>query len=540
MKKFVAGIICFALFATPLSASAGAKDSLKANSASKPNILLIMVDDMGFSDIGPYGSEVQTPNLDTLADEGMRFNNFHNTAKCFPTRAALMTGQYAQRVGMSESNLYFKNYVTFGDVLRSAGYKTLMVGKHHALDNPYDMGFDHYWGMRDGAANHFNPGVQRPGEPAPAHKPNKVRVFCFDAKCMSPWTPDSKTYYSTDTFTDWAIELLGRHESEDDDQPFFMYLAYTAPHDPIQAWPKDIAKYEGNYDVGYEAIAKARYERQLEIGIINKDTHPRSEPMHQSWDELSTKEKADQARVMAVYSAMIDSIDQNLGRIFAHLEETGELDNTLIMFLADNGASAEGNDVGDGEIGAIDRYSATGGHWANVSNVPFKAYKNSSFEGGTNTPFIVKWPGVVPAGGAVNKTSAHLVDIMSTLVDISGAAYPESSRGEVVGDMDGISLLPAFKNGTIERDKPIFFEWQNGKAVIDGKWKLVIQTYRPKDKESGLWDFSSQDWELYDLSTDSTEINNLATSNPEKLAEMIEKYNTWWAGVEPGIVYVKK
>ena len=272
--------------------------------------------------------------------------------------------------------------------------------------------------------------IPRPGEPAPAHKPNKVRVFCFDAKCVAPWTPDSKAYYSTDTFTDWAIDLLGRHEAENDEQPFLMYLSYTAPHDPIQAWPKDIAKYEGKYDVGYEAIARARYERQLELGIVDKDTHRRSGPMHRPWDELSIEEKAEQARLMAVYAAMIDSIDQNLGRLFNYLEETGELDNTLVMFLADNGASAETNDYGDGEIGAIDRYSAVGGHWANVSNVPFKAYKNSSFEGGTNTPFIVRWPGVVPAGGEVNRTPAHLVDIMATLVDITGADYPETSRGE--------------------------------------------------------------------------------------------------------------
>ncbi len=544
MKKILIGISSLALLATACSESvdvvASVESAPEVEAVSRPNILLVMVDDMGFSDIGPYGSEVSTPTLDRLADEGMRFNNFHNTAKCFPTRAALMTGQFAQRVGMSESNLHFKNYATFGDVLKTAGYKTLMVGKHHALDNPYDMGFDHYWGMRDGAANHFNPGYQRPGEAAPAHKPNKVRVFCFDAKCVAPFTPDSKDYFSTDTFTDWAIDLLGRHEDENDEQPFFLYLSYTAPHDPIQAWPKDIAKYDGKYDEGYEAIAKARYERQLELGIIDAETHTRSEPMHRPWDELSAQDKADQARVMAVYSAMIDNVDQNLGRITDYLEETGELDNTLIMFLADNGASAEMNDVGDGEIGAIDRYIATGGHWANVSNVPFKAYKNSSFEGGTNTPFIVKWPGVVPPGGSVNRTSAHLVDIMATLVDISGATYPEVSRGEKVGDMDGISLLPAFKNGTIERDKPMFFEWQNGKAIIDGDWKLVVQTYRSKDKKTGLWDFSSQEWELYDLSKDSTETNNLVDSNPEKFAELKEKYEAWWAEVEPGIVYVEK
>jgi arylsulfatase len=206
--------------------------------------------------------------------------------------------------------------------------------------------------MRDGAANHFNPGYQREGEAFPAHKRQNQRVFCFDAKCVQPFTPDSMDYYTTDTFTDWAIELLSRHEADDDDQPFFLYLAYTAPHDPIQAWPKDIAKYEGRYDVGYEAIAQARYERQLELGIIDAQTHPRSEPMHRPWSELSDEERADQARVMAVYSAMIDSIDQNLGRLITHLEETGERDNTLIMFLSDNGASAEIVEIGDGEIGA--------------------------------------------------------------------------------------------------------------------------------------------------------------------------------------------
>jgi arylsulfatase len=509
--------------------------------ASKPNIVVVMVDDMGFADIGAYGSEVQTPNLDRLAEQGMRFNQFRNTSKCWPTRATLLTGQYAQRVGLSVSaDSRHKNHATLGDVLQSAGYKTLMVGKHHALDNPYDMGFDHYWGMRDGAANHFNPGYQREGEEYPAHKRQNQRTFCFDAKCVQPFTPDSMDYYTTDSFTDWAIDLLGRHEKQSDDQPFFMYLAYTAPHDPIQAWPKDIAKYEGKYDVGYEAIARARYERQLELGIIDADTHPRSEPMHRSWDELTLAEQADQARVMAVYSAMIDSIDQNLGRLFTHLEETGERDNTLIMFLSDNGASAELVEIGDGEIGAVDRWASVGGHWANVSNVPFKSYKNSTFEGGVETPFIVNWPGVIPATSVVNETSAHLVDIMATLVDITGATYPESLRGESVGPMDGISLLPAFRNGTIERDKPVFFEWRNSKAVIDGYWKLVVHKIPPQDVESGLWDFSTSEWELYDLSKDRTEINNLAASNPEKLAELREKYEAWWTEVEPEIAHANE
>jgi arylsulfatase len=545
MKKFLVLIAGLALFLTACSESVEVtvdvddevSEEVNEDATVKPNVLLVLVDDMGFSDIGPYGSEVSTPNLDRLADEGMRFNNFHNTSKCFPTRAALMTGQYAQRVGVSKSaNSTFRNHVTLGDVLRTAGYKTLMVGKHHALDNPYDMGFDHYWGMRDGAANHFNPGYQREGEAKPAQKRQNQRVFCFDAKCVQPFTPDSKDYYTTDTFTDWAIELLGRHETENDEQPFLLYLAYTAPHDPIQAWPQDIAKYEGMYDGGYEPIAQARYERQLELGIIDAETHKRSEPMHQDWDGLSLEMKVEEAQTMEVYSAMIDSIDQNLGRLITYLEETGELDNTLIMFLSDNGASAEVVDIGDGEIGAIDRWASVDGHWANVSNVPFKSYKNSSFEGGANTPFIARLPGIVSAGGEVNRTPAHLVDVMATLVDISGATYPDvSPRGETVGDMDGVSLLPAFETGTVERDQPIFFEWRDGKAVIDGGWKLVVHVVRPQYVESGLWDFSSGEWELYNLAEDATEINNLAESQPEKLAEMIAKYEAWWAEVEPVI-----
>jgi arylsulfatase len=534
MKNVLFEIAGLALLLTACAEPVDTEQAAVSDKASKPNIVLVMVDDMGFSDIGAYGSEIETPNLDRLAAEGMRFNQFRNTSKCFPTRAALMTGQYAQRVGMSTSpDSVFSNHATLGDVLRTAGYKTLMVGKHHALDNPFEMGFDHYWGMRDGAANHFNPGSQREGEAVPAQKRPNQRTFCFDAECVKPYTPEDKDYFTTDTWTDWATELLGNHDAENDEQPFFLYLAYTAPHDPIQAWPKDIAKYEGVYDVGYEAIAAARYERQLQLGIIDATTHPRSEPMHRSWDELSDEEKADEARVMAVYGAMVDSIDQNLGRLITHLEETGERDNTLIMFLSDNGGSAEVVDIGDGEIGAIDRWASVGGHWANVSNVPFKAYKNSSFEGGVETPFIVNWPGVVAPTSAVNETSAHLVDIMATLVDITGATYPTTLRNQDVGPMDGVSLLPAFRNGTIERDKPVFFEWREGRAVVDGHWKLVVHKVRPQDVESGLWDFSTSEWELYDLSKDRTEINNLVESNPEKFVELRDKFETWWTEVEP-------
>ncbi|MFT4835125.1 MAG: arylsulfatase A-like enzyme [Psychromonas sp.] len=506
--------------------------SLSATSAEeKPNILLIMADDLGFSDIGAYGSEVATPNLDLLAKKGMRFNQFRNTSKCFTTRASLLTGQYQQNVGMSKSPAHITNAVTLGDVLRTAGYKTLMVGKHHGKDNPYDMGFDRYYGLRDGASNHFNPGVQRAGEAKPAQKSGqyKRRAFCFDSKCLQPYTPSSKSYYSSDTFTDWALEMLNDHEQQADQQPFFMYLSYTAPHDPIQAWPKDIAKYKGKYDEGYQAIAKARYKKQLKLGIIDKDTHPQTKPIHQAWDSLSAAEKQNQSRVMEVYAAMIDNMDQNIGRVIKQLEASGEIDNTLIIFLSDNGASAEIVEIGDGEIGNIDRWTSIGGHWANVANVPFRAFKNTSFEGGVLTPFIVKWPGVVPTGMPTNETPAHLVDIMATFIDITGATYPsksaESSLEEPVGEMVGNSLLNSFKFGTQKQTKPHFFDWKNGQAVVDGNWKLVRWKAGKKEQWAHI---STGEWELFDLSKDRTENNNMASIETDKLNQMIAKYDHWW------------
>jgi len=300
-------------------------------SPARPNVLLVLVDDLGFSDVGAFGGEIATPTLDRLAAGGIRFTQFHNTSKCFPSRAALLTGLYPEQVDMDESaSSRIGAGVTFAEALGAAGYATFMVGKHHGLDNPYDRGFDRYAGLRDGASNHFNPGLSaRPGEPPPARKEAMKpdgRWWCFDADCLQGWQPDSADFYTTDFYTDTALGSLA--EAREGGTPFLLYLAYQAPHDPLQAWPADIARYEDRYRAGYAAIADARYRRLLESGLLG-ERYPRSEPVYRDWEQLDPAEQADQARRMAVYAAMIDRLDQGLGRIVAYLEKTGELHDTL-------------------------------------------------------------------------------------------------------------------------------------------------------------------------------------------------------------------
>ncbi len=484
--------------------------ALSGEPAPRPNIVFILADDLGWSDIGCYGSEIPTPNLDRLAAGGMRYTQIHNTAKCFPSRACLLTGLYAQQTGMDRSpNSRQENAVTFGRVLSDAGYRTLMVGKHHGLDNPFEMGFDRYFGMRDGAGNYFNPGLQREGEAVPAQKRPGGRFWCFDDAVLQPYTPPNRDFYSTDAFTDWALSFL--EEYRDEDQPFLLYLAYQAPHDPLQAWPEDIARHEGIYDVGYEPIAKARYRKQVEQGLIDK-TFQRSSTTHRSWDEMTPEERSDQTRRMTVYAAMIDRLDQNIGRLLARLEEMGEMENTLILFASDNGASAELVEVGDGEIGAIDRWSSLGGDWANVSNTPFRNFKNYSHEGGICTPLIAHWPGRIPSG-AISHETGHFVDIMPTLVELAGAAYPSEVNGAGIPPMQGISLVPAFEGGELDRPDPVFFRWKNGRAIIDGDWKAV------------RWE--PAEWELYRIREDRTETNDLSAEEPGMLSRLIERYDAW-------------
>ncbi len=482
------------------------------DNAKKPNILVILADDMGWSDLGCYGGEINTPNLDAVAARGIRFTQMHNTAKCFPSRACLLTGLYAQQCGMSRGSGNFStNCATFGEVFRPAGYRTIAVGKHHSKTNLYDRGFDHYWGLRDGAANYFNPGLQREGEGKPAQKNYGGRVFCFDEKVVRPYTPEDPDYYCTDTYTDWAIDFLDKYK--DEEKPFFLYLAHQAPHDPLHAWPEDIAKYRGKYKEGYKAIRDARYKRQKELGLID-ETFPLSKPTHDPWDEMSDAEKDDQDLRMAVYAAMIDCMDRNIGRLLKKIDDMGETDNTIVIFASDNGCSPVLVKIGEGEIGTLTRWASLGEDWANVSNTPFRYYKNYSHEGGTCTPFIISWPEKISQKGAVNHFPCHFIDVMNTLVDAADITYPSDYEGRKITPLPGESLMPVIAGKKAEREKPLFWQWAQGKAVRQGKWKLVSDRKGP--------------WELYDMDMDKTETKNLAEKYPERVTEMDAMYEKWY------------
>jgi arylsulfatase len=406
--------------------------------------------------------------------------------------------------------------VTLGEVLREAGYITLWSGKHHGLENPITRGFDHYYGLKDGACNHFNPGVQRPGEGAPARKERDGRktdrAWCIDSTMFVPYTPDEKDFYTTDYFTDYAVEWL--EECRQDDRPLFLYLAYTAPHDPLMAWPEDIEKYKGMYDRGYEVIRKGRYRRQQEMGLID-ESYSLSEATHPKWDTLPEALRVEEARKMEVYAAMIDRVDQNIGRLITALVETGRVDNVLIIFVSDNGASAEVVHIDDdyGEIGTMTRWTSLGPSWANVSNTPFRYYKNYSYEGGINTPLIACWPGKIESG-TFGRFPGHFIDIMATFVDITGADYPDSFNGMKVTPMQGQSLLKPLLGEDPKRRKPLFWEWSAGQAVRDGDWKLV------------KWGADSN-WDLYNVSEDPAETNNLAAEKPKIVKRLDRLFNSW-------------
>lgn len=484
------------------------------NHKPKPNIILISSDDLGWSDIGCYGSEINTPNLDKLAQGGMRFRQFHNTSKCFPSRASLITGVYAQDCGYDKTPYQpITNAVTIGEVLHANGYLTYWSGKHHGKENPVHRGFDRYFGLKDGCCNFFNPGAQREGEAKPAQK-KSTRSWCIDDVMYKGYTPKEKDFYTTDYFTHYAIDYL--HDASQKRKPFFLYLAYTAPHDPLMAWPEDIEKYKGRYDVGYEHIRKARYKKQLSMGLLDT-SYTLSEPVFEPWDHLTPEQKIFEAKKMEVYAAMIDRMDQNIGRLLDVLERLGQLDNTIIFFVSDNGASAEvvhlDNDNDKGAIGGMDRWISLGKNWANVSNTPFRYHKEYSYEGGINTPMIAWWPNTIEAN-SFSDFSGHFIDIMPTIVDMTGSTYPEQFNGQEITPMRGVSLLPVLNGKVVNRNQPIFWQWKQGYAMQQDHWKIVKHG-------------KNKPWDLYNLKLDPTETNNLKETYPEKVIEMERLYEQW-------------
>ena len=472
----------------------------------RPNVILIMCDDMGFSDIASYGGEVETPHLDKLAESGIRFRQFYNNAKCEHTRASLITGQWWHHVGASASVTYKGK--SFGTRMRDAGYRTLMVGKWHAGQTPYQRGFDRYYGLTDGCCNFWNPGHARPGEPEPAKK--KVRRWAIDDEEFKPYTPKDTDFYTTDAFTDHALDYLEEYREED--KPFFLYVAYTAPHYPLHVSKEDVAKYRGRYGkIGWDKLREQRFAKQKELGVHMPNTKlsPR-DPGLPAWTDIKEADRDGWDLRMAAYVAMIDRMDRNIGRLLAKLEETGEADNTVIFFLSDNGASPDSADrstVKGSMPWEVTSYLTQGRVWANASNTPFRKYKTTDYEGGTHTPMIAYWPGKTAGNGWTNHVG-HLIDFTPTLLELAGVEIPEA--------LPGRSLVPAIKGEEIDRPWPIYWQFGGSSAMRDHDWKIV----RNGKKAS---------WELYDLSQDPTEMNDLASADSDRTAKMATQWETWWA-----------
>jgi len=493
-----------------------------AETAGRPNIVLIMADDMGFSDLGCYGSEIQTPNLDRLAAGGMRFTQFYNTGRCCPTRAALLTGLYPHQAGVGHMvgdygvpgyrGFLSDRCVTIAEVLRPAGYTTLMVGKWHVGEDrphwPYDRGFDKYFGLVSGGSNYW--------------RLDPTRKMARDDALFTPTEP----FYLTDLFTDHAVRFLDGHGRSG--KPFFMYVAYTAPHWPLHAHPEDIARYQGKYMIGWDELRRRRHRRMIDLGLIDARwaITPR-DATAKAWDDVENKADCDLR--MAVYAAQIDRMDQNIGRILSKLRELNLEQNTLVLFLSDNGGCAEVIDRGKKGVppGPADSFLSYGLPWANASNTPFRRYKHWVHEGGIATPLIAYWPGrIKPA--QITHQPGHVIDLMATCVDVAGVTYPQTHRGQPIIPLEGRSLVPIFRGEVRKGHDAIFWEHEGNRAVRQGKWKLVSMHPGRGPNEPGKW-------ELYDLEADRTELNDLAEKHPDKVRELSAMYDAWArrAGVEP-------
>ena len=531
--------------------TAALQTAFAAEPASRPNIIIIMADDMGFSDIGCYGSEIETPNLDQLASHGLRFTQFYNTSRCCPTRASLLTGLYPHQAGVGHmmNDRKLPGYrgdlndscVTIAQALKPAGYKTYMSGKWHVTKHvqpdlseemksnwPRQRGFDRFFGTIHGAGSFFDP--------------NSLTLD-------NTQIPPTKDFYYTDAISDYASKFIQEHEG---DSPFFMYVAYTAPHWPMHAKPQDIEKYKGRYDAGWDQLRQTRHARQKEIGLIDpKWQITERDPAAPAWEDAEFKDW--HARRMEVYAAMVDCLDQGVGRIVKTLKEQGEFENTLILFLADNGGCAEefgsnGEErtakknpppIGPDELqtsmvppitrdgkpvrqgrgvmpGPADTYVAYGLPWANASNTPFRRYKHWVHEGGISSPLIVHWPQGVDQKlhGKFYSQPAHLIDLMATCVDLSEADYPETYQGEKITPMQGVSLQPSFSGKDLNRTEPLFWEHEGNRAIRMGKWKLVAKG-------------ATGPWGLYDLEADRTETNDLAEQHPDRAKEMAAAWEAW-------------
>ncbi|WP_339716044.1 arylsulfatase [uncultured Kriegella sp.] len=518
---------------------------------SKPNIIIVMLDDLGFSDISCYGSEIPTPNIDALANNGLKYTQFRNAARCCPTRASLMTGLYPHQAGIGHmmNDLGYEGYkgdlsiksVTIAQVLKSAGYITYMAGKWHLtrftkpLDSthnwPIQRGFDKFYGTLPGYGSQYNPvGLME------------------NNNFISP----PKEFYYTDALTQKSVSYI--NEASETQKPFFLYLAYTAPHYPLHATKKAIDRHRGRFSKGWDSLRSTRFGRLKNLGMLRPETKlPERDGMSISWEDEPNQ--GWQESRMEAYAGMIEHIDQGIGNIMRALEVNEQLDNTIIFFLSDNGGSAEGHinntverwgtpwksplipektkngeivtsgDFVGLELGPEHTFGSYGPKWSNLSNAPFRMHKNWVHEGGISTPFIVHWPNGIEDKGTMRHQRGHVMDIMATCLEISGATYPTENNGHSIKALQGISLVPSFRNNGLDRKEPLFWEHEGNRAVIRDRWKLV-SAY--PGSWSSMMEFENHgNWELYDLEIDRTETNNLAAQFPEIVEELSKDWKHW-------------
>ena len=499
---------------------------------ARPNVLLIVADDLGFSDLGSYGGEIRTPNLDRLAGEGARFTQFYNCSVCVSTRASLMTGLFPRRDGELRSDM-----VTLGEVMQQAGYATGLSGKWHLGQatplRPIDRGFAEYYGIMSGASNYFDPSVRDPkfydGE-------GRGRPFGHNETIVTKFPPG---YYTTDAFADHTITMI--RQSAANRKPFFLNLNFTAPHFPLQVPAADVVRYREKYRDGYQRLREDRFRRQIQLGILDPENTKLS-PVHakgggsrydfpvSSWEQLSPEDRRREEERMEVYAAMVDRLDQAVGRVLAALEEAGVANNTVVFFISDNGGCAGGPEYGEPylkfneaiPVGDGRGYEFVGPGWGWAQNAPFRRHKTWTYEGGVATPMIVRWPGVVPSGKMI-KTPAHVLDFMPTLLELSGGQYPENFQGRPILPLEGRSLVPILKGAAdAKRPAPLYWELFGNRAMRDGDWKTV-------------WNATDRRWELYDLASDRSETLDLSARYTDRVTAMAAAWSAWYERKEaPG------
>lgn len=499
--------------------------ALKLSAATtKPNIVVVLVDDMGFSDLGCYGSEIPTPNLDRLAAAGVRFTQFYNTARCSPSRAALLTGVYPHQAGMGhldndvrEGSRGYQGRLndqtsTIAEALKPAGYFTAMTGKWHLGQQhgtpPWERGFDR-------SLNSAAGGLYYPGQ-----RDRQNDKLFLNGRGLALDSPElGKDWYSTDLWTTFGLRFID--EALKEKKPFFLYLAHNAPHFPLMAPQEDIQKFRGKYMAGWDSLRQARHERQQSSGLIDRrwklSERPPDSP---AWDSLSQPDKERFDHMMAIYAATVHHMDQSIGTLVNGLKQRGVLDNTLILFMSDNGGNAESGPNGryDGNPpGGPDSGIYIGMNWATLCNTPFRRYKHFTHEGGVATPLIAHWPVGIPKArsGKFETQPGHLVDILPTILQAAGVKYPATMHGKETIPVAGTSLLPAFSGRKLSRKEPIYFMHEGNRAVRDGKWKLVAKYMDP--------------WELFDMEADRSELQNLATKYPEIVTRLSASYDAWAA-----------